>query len=1100
MGRVAQARLASLKRNSFVQYLLLEESSATLGESHEKSNAQHITHVILSQIQQRNIFEMILDYVIAETSSIVRETLSNAAPKSHHLTTDMLQVALSLATVDYALLSVSFTTSVKRKQDLQQAVDDLMRGIVNTVASQDNHEDLLTGLYDSLAAFPHWAASLDSDQGLLLQGLVRISQTLGPDFWRNAPLNENSNSIEGNDLMDLDDRYSSHTGHQDRVEDGSMIEMPHGELHAATDRAAFKVSQAAKLCFLSQLSFHKDKQALPYALQTTPFAEYLTSLRPHEFLACRYLMQDVFRSDILFEEKDSGLLLGFLTQEIMPVYEFERCEVSMGVCLDIMTAFTEIWTADTSGETPDLGASLYEWFIKIALNRRISSSHVYICISAMLQRVIKIQPDYARSLSLSSARTSLFSVLQEGTLHVKYEVGGQISDIFGLFVLKEHDSIIKDIVSSLPNAADWSEGLAVRIFVLANLGSSWSTLLRKCVYHIFETPGHVPSATGHAQLCLAFMSKKLGLNGPQDLFKLFVPQISYTWLETYTVKSIPYAIFGYAKLANLLTDVQDEIVGQVVMRGKDDEAAELALELGKPYEQLLRESFTKTSAYSMARDIAVPPARATQAPGAEGRLRRTLGKDLYNSLVATNFASILALFYKTLDQEDHIVKGFQKYAGMTQAYVAYDTMKSISSSDSIMPANQQPSFRANFLIDEVEHLCRRTGYEMDSIWSPSLFAITFREIMASIHPALGSLHACAVLRRIRILISMAGPTALSLYPLEMSLHSVRPFLTNSQCSEDAIGIFQYIIREGTPYLKEVPAFLAGIAASTLTSMKLFLGSTQESTTQESQHKATMSKALNFHTWFGTYLDRYTSPILSQVTSESFKTIVRTSRQIRGRGNASKGTYESDLLIELLEDELSESPLLSQTSRDLILTSLVQVFDVPPNFRDDIAGNDEEALKFGSAIWQISQRVNCSREFLLWAARTLGRAFAASGNVNNVMDTRSESAVDQHEGNISSSSPLSASRSAILDSICDTLFTDNLIEVEIAEKTMRAILGRAQATEHLRQCEDLLPTALVKSMAWDQDSPFLREINLFEVLSSAKASGSMNKSRLQHQYL
>ena len=1065
LGRLAQARLASLKVQNLVAYLLLEQS-CSIGENFEGTSISHVKQIALSHVQQRNIYDMIVDYLIAETSKTGREIFPSVTPKPQHLTTDMLQVVICLAAVDYALISHPDMRDIKKKKDLQDCVDNLMQQVVKTITSQDNHEDLLSSVYDSIAAFPQWANQSHDYQGLLLRGLVRISRTFGSDFQHSLGAQDSSNCIGEDDIMALEDDFESHISRQKRNEDPGLIDMLHNEVAAATDRTAFRVSQAAKLCFLSNLPNSADTQMPLEDSRTTQFLKYLVSLRPHDFLACRYLMQDIFQSDIGFEEEDINLLLDFLTQEIMPVYEFERSEVSMGVCLDIMTAFTELWTAESSSDVPDLGASLYEWFIQIALARRISSSHTYICIAKMLQRVIKVRPEYARSLSLPSARTSLFSVLQEGGLLVKYYVGGQISDIFGLFILKEHDSIVDDIVNSLPNAVDWPEGLALRMFVLANLGAAWSTLLRKCIYHIFETPGHIPSATGHATICVNFMTAKLGLGSARELFRLFVAQISYTWLETQAVKTIPYGIFGYTNLSDLLSDVQDELVGQVVMRGKEEEAAQLALEIGKPYEDLLRESFTKTSAYSIARDIAVPPARPTQAPGAEIRLRRILGRDEYGSLIATNFAGILAVFYKTLDQEHHISKGLQKHKSLNGARAAHDAMRKIGSSDTVVPPNQQPSFKAHFLVDEIEHLCRRTGYEIDSMWSPSLYVILFRELIASIHPALGSLHACSVLRRIRILISMAGQVALSLYPLEMSLHSLRPFLTDSQCSEDAVGMFQYMIQEGTPHLKEVPSFLAGIAASALTSMKAFLGSTQESTTQESQHKALMSKAQTFHTWFGAYLDRYSSPQLSSTAEASFKVIVKTSRHVRARGNALKGSYESDLLMELLKDELSDDALLDRTSRDIILGSLTSAFDPPPKFRDDVAGNDEQAVHYASAVWRICKRVRCNREFLLWAARVLGRAFAASGAVHGALVIESES--DTHHCAVTLDGlHSSTSCQAILNCICDVLLTDNRIEVGIAERTLRAIVNKAQATNEFRECEDMLPTSLVKSMFWSQ---------------------------------
>ena len=1057
LGRVAQACLASLEVRNLVRYLLLEDGFTLIEGLRKGPNTAKPVQIPLSSIQRRRVYEKIIDYLLTETSVMVRELSSSDVPGAQNTTSDMIQVVISLAAINYAMLAHTKAGDSHKTKDLRKLVDELMEITVKRILHHDSRRDLVNGVYESVAAFSPCTVSEQDGQDLLPGGLAGIARRFGPEFRHDFESRATPNGVQADNAMDLDEESDSQGSHQKRTDEYVTTDVSHEETAAATNCMAFRASQAAKLGFASQRS------QLSEAENAVSFIEYLTSLRPHEFLACRYLMNDVFRSNVQFSEKDATELFKYLGQKILQEYEFERCEVSMGVCLDIMTHFTDIWTSGEPSEVADLGASLYEWFIKIALDRRISSPHVYVCISSMLRRVIKVRPEYARSLSLASARTSLFKVLSEASLVVKYNVGNDISEIFGLFILKEHDSILKDIIDNLPNAVDWPEGLAVRLFVLAHLGAAWSTLLRQCIFRLFETPGHIPASTGHARLCLDFVSETLGLNSTQELFKLFVPQIIYTWLETQTLKTIPYSIFGYKSMSELLQDTQDEVVGQIVMRGKDDEAAQLAHEIGKPYQQLLELSFSKVSAYCMARDIAVRPTLATQAPGAEARLRKTLGRDQYASLVATNFASILAVFYKSLDQEDHITKGFQKHPTLKRAHAAYEAMTNISASDKAVPANQQPSFKASFLIDEIEHLCRRTSYEMESMWSPALLVSVFRSLINAVHPALGSLHACSVLRRIRILVCMAGSTVLALYPLEMVLHSLRPFLTDPQCSDDTIGIFQYLLGEGAPYMKEVPRFLAGIAVSTLISMKAFLGSTQESTTQESQHKATMSKAQAFHTWFATYLDKYNSPQLSGATEDSFKAIVKASRNVQARGNARKGTYESDLLMELLEDELSGRKLLNQPSRNLILDLLCTSFENPPNFRDDIAGSDEQAAKFASVVWSTCLRVKCGHSFLLWAARVLGRAFATSGSVDRVIVSERQSDLDRNDDTVSTSSPSSSSKSAILKSLSDFLLVDNRAEVGMAERTLCSIVNGAKGTDDFIECEQLLPPSLMESL-------------------------------------
>lgn len=1060
LGRIAQASLVASGDRDLVRYLLLRSDFTLSQETNVGPRNEKSIQIPLSLVQRKRIYEIIIDYLLTETSIIVRELSSSDLPSAQSTSADMMQVLITLAAINHEMVAYTGVGGSPKAKDLRKVVDQLMEMVVKRILYQDSRGDLMDGVYESLASFPPCKSCSQDDQHLLLSGLTGIAQHFGPDFQRDLKSRTTPNGVQADNVIDLEMEFESQGSHHRGTDEDSSTKISHDVTTAATDRMAFQASQAAKLALTSQASYLSESENM------AAFVDYLISLQPHEFLACRSLMNDVFQSNVQMSEEDAGSLLKYLGQEILAEDEFERCEVSMGVCLDIMTHFVEMWTSSEPSEITDThGPSLYEWFIKLALERGISSSHVYVCLSSMLRRVIKIRPEYARSLSLPSARTSLFKVLNEASLLVKYIIGSEISEIFGLFVLKEHDSILTDIIDNLPNKVDWPEGLAVRLFVLARLGAAWSTLLRQCIFRLFETPGHIPASTGHARLCLDFVSRNLGLHDTQELFRLFVPQIMYTWLETQTIDTIPYSIFGYGSIAELLIDTQSEVVGQMVMRGKDNEAAKVAFETETSYQRLLEMSFSKVSAYCVARDIAIPSSQSAHAPGAEARLRKTIGKDQYASLVTLNFANILVVFYKSLDQEDYVARAFQKYPDMKNVAAAYEAMTKISASDKAVPPNQQPSFKANFLIDEVQHLCSRTSYEFEKMWSPALFVMVFRGLINTIHPALGSLHACSVLRRMRILICMAGPTALASYPLEMILHSLRPFLTDPQCSDDAIGMFQYLLDEGTPYLKEVPRFLAGIATSTLISMRAFLGSTQESTTQESEHQATMSKAQAFHTWFANYLDMYTSTELTDVAEGSFKAIVRASRNVQARGNARKGTYESDLLIEILEDERSGRNLLNRPSRNLILDLLCTSFEYPPNFRDDIAGSDEQATKFANVVWNASLRGICGHNFLLWAARVIGRAFATSGSIDCVNIHDETTALSRNEDLLSSESPASRSKSRILRSLSNFLLVDNRAEVGMAEKTLRSIVNNAKRTDDIVECEQLLPHPLMKSMAW-----------------------------------
>lgn len=1068
LGPLSQAKFKCSEDEESIKYLLLIDGISK--RQHPGSHLDDILHsstIAFSRLQFRILSEIFIDFLLIESDLLLQKVTASKTGGTSNLNVAYVFATSSLSIIGYILLSHDGVRHTAKAIDLLNVLSKLMKNMSQCISNQDANLELVEGVYEALEPFLGSLSDIISHKDYVSDGLVLMAAWFSPEFWIGFHESENQQAIAAVEDMNLDDELMSQ-GSRNRPEP-HILEISHHNITALVDGMALRSSIGAKICFLSRFKMHSEGVNSEESSGIVSFMEYLTSLRPNEFLACRSFLLELFQSNATIYIQDAALLLGYLGQKILNPYEFERCEVSMLVCLEIMTSLAPLWTNNGNGEIFDLGENLYEWFINVALNHGFSSPKVYSSVSDMLQRIIKIQPEYGKIKDepLPSARTSLFRVLQDGNTSVKFHVGQNISEIFGLFVLAEHDNIVSDIIDNLPSATDWKEGIALRLFVLGRLAASWPTLLRRCVYAIFETPGSAPDSMGHAKYCLTLISKSLGLQNLQCLFKLFVAQIIYTWLETQPLRSMPYIIFGYASLSELLEDVQDEVLGQIVMRGKDDEAAQLAHDLRKPYEQLLALSFSKAAAYSIARDVAIPPSSNSQAPGAEMRLRKTLGKEKYASLIQQHFPQIISIFFKTLDELEDIGKGFQKRAAYSNVENSYQSIISTSASETILPVNQQPSFKAKYLIDEIEHLCRRTSYDVESIWSSELYVYVFRDLINNIHPALGSLHACSVLRRIRVLVCMAGSTALEFYPIEMALHSLRPYITNTHCAEDAIGMVQYLIQHGTPYLAEVPSFIAGMTISTLASMKGFLDSTQESTTQESQFKATMLRANTFHDWLASFLDQYISPRLSDDSEQSFKMLVRSAKKLHSHGNAKKGTYESDLLLEIFEDDRSGRSILNQPSQDLILNLLCKDFEVPLSFRDDILGSDNQAALYAPIIWKTCKRNKYGPEYLLWVGRVLGRAYLATGLIDRDMTVETCPSFDREMSCHTGSESSQNSRSSILRLLCNILSFDEAKEIGLAESTLRSILTKVDGTEYAIECQQTLPNSLLKGMLWRQ---------------------------------
>ncbi|KAI9703132.1 MAG: Serine/threonine-protein kinase tel1 [Candelina mexicana] len=1010
---------------------------------------------------------LVLDFCILEFEKVRVSWTQLVTERVQHVTPEMIRSVTSIYFMGLAITSCTDFRDTRKVGELRGITEQLLMAIAELV-SQGCEQSLVDGVLEAVHPYLPDILTLGTSAN------DQVSNH-GTDHWAyilTTALETRTQHIEHNkledgpNLMDIDEDFESQVsyGRSDTMEG----EISREYLSAHTGNAAYRQSVSTYIHFIS--SFVGLGKPLEYEkVVPSSFIGYLISLRRSDFLSCSTFLDELASSEWRMNRGDAARVLEYLGSEFMQCYEYERCEVSMVVCLTFMTALAEIWTEPGPDDLSDIGSSFYRWFVDTARGKGITSSRVQIAIATFLQRLLSVRPDYSKGLSLSSVRTSLFSVLHEGNISVKFHLAEHISEIFGLFILTKHEEIFSDVHATLPLNIDWAEGIALRMMVLARLASTWKTLLRRCVYHLFETAGSIPSSGRHATRCLLEVSRALSLTRPEEVFRLFATQLLYTWLESQSLQSIPYMAFGYANLPDLLNDVQDEIVGQLVMRGKDDEAAILGEVLGRPFDELLVHSFGKTLSYSIASDIARSRHEGAEALGAEARIRQRLGKTEFLALVNSNLAPIIVVLFRSIEQEEQIERAFAKRPLFEYAGRAMKEMKAISSSETVPTANQQPSFRARYLIDEIEHVCRRTRYDLTQLWTPALLTYVLRELLETIHPALGPLHACSVIRKIRILVCIAGDIALHDYPLEQLLNALRPFISDHYCADDVIGLIQYLLQHSKPYLTQTPTFLAGISLSILASLRSFLSSVQESTTQESQYRATKSTAQAFHSWFGQFLDSYDSSNLEGSADQAFRVIVRSARGLGVDGNATNGTNESDLLRELLKDDGGDITVLDRPSLELARSLLCRHFQRPSTFHEDIFGSNALAAANAVTVWRSCQSGVVGNGYLLWAGRVLGRAYASTGELP--IDLTREQELDEISSlHLSSNRPSLNSTSAILELLCNLLLSDKQTEVGIAERTLRDIGSRLATQEELSVFGEALPTTLLKALDWTPYQP------------------------------
>ncbi|TVY45705.1 Serine/threonine-protein kinase [Lachnellula occidentalis] len=1042
-GPLAKAWQNYKDSRGVLQYLLLLEGTQPLDTTPCPSCPIHETSGNIAYILDSSHFlstrKLILELVLPKCSELLQNWKTYSIDRASSISTETFRNAV-YSCISMLLCMPHFSgAGLPQLHVFETALQDLYKEIIAFLNESEAKDlDGTRVLVDTLlqCVQPYLPVCGSTGLSLLLKKnshLCDFLVVLADDFTRRrAAL---GTSGDGDDPMDMDDEFSTQNSH--RGADIQKTIVPRQILALDTSPNSFYFLVYQRLLLINAMNVTPDfTDFIP-----SSFIVQLTGLSDEDLLLSRNLLKEIMNSDLTIDIKDAASLLERLGP-IIESNEFERCEVALTLCLDLLVGLGHLWSAENAaGSLAGLALDFYEYFFKslgtASLEKHSISVEVQKGFAKLLFLLLQRAPNFGKGESIPSARSNLFDLLKLGPSPVKFYIGDRLPGIFHLFVLESHDDIFVDLLVTLPSDPGCIEGISFRLYSLAKMASEWPTLLRRCLYGLFETAGMIPESLQHTTRCLSEVSSALKLHNPQELFTLFAPQLLYTKLELGgDIESIPFQIFGFSSLKDLLRAAQEEIIGLMMMRGQDEGVEQIAAILGVKESELLKDCFTKVTAYAIAQDINAPSSSGER----QARVRKRLGQETFFECINAHFADIIALFFNISDPQDTVEK-YLKRCNLDEAAEIMVAIKSTGSSTLSLPPNQQPTFKDKYLSRQIEQLCLQTEFESRSIYTPALVTFIARKLFGTIHSALGSLHACSVIRKARTLISLAGATAVRGYPLEMLLQAIRPFIGDPQCAEDAIGITQYLLSRGSEYLSKVPSFVAGITLAILGSLHAFLKTGRASSTQESQYKTTVSRVEGFREWLGTYLSKYIFPALKGLPK--IQRLLQSAYTSDWLGNPESGTPESELLIELLQDEQINARFLSKPSRELALDMLCSDFQSPASFRTDVLGDDISAISNAVVVWKSCKGKSSSKEYLSWAGRILGRAFAASGHVHQ--ELLRESALSEIKDLSLASEKNGDSRTCVFNLLRDLVLGYNELHAGLAEAALRVIMTTSDET-------------------------------------------------------
>ena len=1037
-GSVGQAWLQSSSQSALVGYLLL--SSPRERSCHSSEDASPAVFD-----QNRPGCETI--------------TLSNLISESHRTQENWSQMALRNMSRDMFTLfckachitsSIAFCCGLRderRQAQLQRQTQGLLQSLVDfaktSICSQDHADAMLVTFscaFRSLQA-PN-TSSLQCDcEHELCRCVAEIMEE------RNE-MAEDHGHAGYDDLMELDDEFDTQDSR--RAERASETQELPNDNAVAFGTLALRADMNIYAMLRTRLR-HGQEQVEPTSSASRQTLDAVLSMPRAMVFAGRTVISRLSELGIEVTADDAATLAEFLA-ESLEVYQFERSEVALGAILDIMASIISAWTDQSNENLYKDGLDIYDWYISTGFPNHALSPNVQCRLASLLLQLCHIDFDYGQNDSCPSARTSIFELIRKGNIAVQYHLAGRISSVFGLFVLSNHPIIFGELRNVLPENSGYAEGMAIRLLFFSKIASAWHSLLRECVYYIVETAEQSTSAAKYAARCVSNLADALHFDSPQKLFRLFAPQLLHSWLETQTVSSLPFAVFNYDSLDALISSNASEITAQLVVRGQDEGLDVVVSALSTTKTELLRRCFAKCEAYCISHDI------SKSAAETETRLRAGVGgKEHVQKLTGAHYPAIIAQFFLSAQNEDVEDRWLEKKGTYNEEAKALKEMRSYSCSNRELPVCQQPSYKSKWLCDQIERLCRRVAERVDPSqrWDASVFTFAARSLLDSIDGALGPLHTCLVIRRLRILISLAGKVAVTEYQLEMLITALRPYLNDSQCADDTMGILQYLFRHGQAYLKTQPPFLCGTVTLMTLQIRKHSVARQESTTQQSQHKATVDKMLGFHAWLVDYLKSCQPRGVAE--SSNIVALAQSLSQVQLPGNARGGSPESALLLMLLGNGQDHDKIFRIADREEALVILSENFELPPSVEDDCLGEDVDCVPLVQQLWQACQLPGLGNSFIGWVAGALGRAYAASG-IRPVHQDLSDNLLQNssHEG-------AARSQAAIARRLVDALYGGSRNEASMAYTTLRSALSSFGDAHEAIVFENMLPQPLVPAL-------------------------------------
>ncbi|GAB7345661.1 hypothetical protein MBLNU457_3949t2 [Dothideomycetes sp. NU457] len=989
-----------------VQYLLLLPDQ----HSHHLLNLDFTSGrsaIPISHTAETTLIVSILNSCTSKSQATLGNFREALSKRARSISTNAVREVSMLVFVNTYILASIGADAGSRADNLRKANQNLRDCLCAFIESKECSDDRLDCILDVFFVQPDSQGTAEND--ITLISLADAYTALASSFERRRDALLDQTPILDGDMMDMDSQFESQTsGH--RSKESRRWIMPRSELAAAFDSACRRTGGFVYMKLLSLL----DTERATENPASSALVDILKTLSPTELLSTRPVLSIIGKMGLRWEEKHMFELFERLLDAVVDSPTEKSSEVSLGFIVDVMAISIDLWVGKTVTSFHGLSVDFYEYLTRMALETKTLPDGVQKRLSTLLLDIWKRNGDYGQEEKLQSTRSTLFSILETSSISVKMYLADRIPSIFNLFTLPNHEALFDDIEAILPANLEWIEG--------------------------------------YARLGIECVSKSHAFDGPTAICKTFAPQILYTWLQSHSLLSMPHEVFGYSSLDELCDHNKVEVFSQLLLLDKREDMDTIKQRLRVSNSDIARACFGKAFAYAVSQDAS----SQQRTHEAEERLKRLHGNDAFADTIRISAPTILAQFLIST-QTETAEKSLESTSHLEGACAILSDVKSSIVTERHLAPGMQPSFKGKVFAKQVTILCSRAELGLDKLFSTANLTSTIRTLLSTVHPALGSLHTYATLKKLRLLISLAGRSALQGYPLESLIRFIRSLVVDSICADDAVSLLKYLFQYGSEYLLQRPTIFYGLGVLSLLSLKTFMEARPDSLTQESQYKLTLSAVQSFHGWLATFLLETVAD--EHKSSSRLKMILKASSDVIFPPLLSKDQPCALLVGSLLDDRLSSQPFLSEEYRRQIFEALLMSAVAPDSPIDFALVDDHSAARYVRLLWEYARPAFENRHVSNWVGQVAGKAYVVSGSINLGLDS---GASTDGRDTPQEDSQLQTSQRLISAALLRLLAASDLTSVLLVEQalcTMFANDDEAQSSDLI----ELFPVEIVEAL-------------------------------------